>query len=69
MLEKKKFGKCDECGAIDSLEEVSLTGDDVDAHFCKGCEKIFLNRPELSSFIALQHNKPPKKNPESIKAL
>ncbi|MFC1492285.1 hypothetical protein ACFLQ0_06840, partial [Nitrospinota bacterium] len=67
--EKKRFGKCDECGAIGSLEEILLTENDVNAHFCEDCEKIFLNRSELSSFIAFQYNKPPKKNLESVKAL
>ncbi len=69
MSEKKRFGKCDECGATGSLEVIFLTGNDVNAHFCKDCEKIFLNRSELSSFIAFQYNKPPKKNLESVKAM
>ncbi len=62
MSEKKSFGKCDECGAIGSLEEIFLPRNDMNAHFCEDCEKLFLNRAELSSFIAFQYNKPPKKN-------
>lgn len=68
MPEKIKFGRCDECGAIGSLEEIFLAGNDVNAHFCEDCEKIFLNRTELSSFIAFQYNKTPKKNIEPAKA-
>jgi hypothetical protein len=69
MPEKKRFGKCDECGTLGSLGENSLSGSDVTAHFCGACEKTFLNHPELSSFFAFQSNKPPKKNPESVKKL
>jgi heterodisulfide reductase subunit A-like polyferredoxin len=69
MMPEKKFGKCDECGVIGPLEEISLTGNAVNAHFCVDCGKIFLNCPELSSFIAFQNNKPPQKNPEPVKAL
>ena len=69
MPEKKRFGKCDECGAIGPLEEIFLTGNHVNAHFCVDCEKIFLNRSELSSFIAFQYSKPPQKNIEPVKAM
>jgi hypothetical protein len=69
MPGKKRFGKCDECGVIGSLGEVFLPGNDVNAHFCGACEKIFSNRTELSSFISFQYNKPSKKNPESLKAV
>jgi hypothetical protein len=59
--EEKKFGKCDECGRIGSLEEIVLAGHNLNARFCESCHHIFKDRPEFSSFIAFQHSRPPEK--------
>lgn len=59
MSDERRFGKCDECGAIGALVAVNSAGRVKSAHFCVSCQRIFDVYPGLSSFIAFQHSKAP----------
>lgn len=65
-MDRKRFCKCDECGALGLWDGVFMIEVDGFTYFCPSCNRIFEDHPDLSSFLMHKSKVAHEKTPELV---